>query len=38
MLKDEELTYKIRGCVFQIYRQLGVGAKPDYSCYSAPIV
>lgn len=25
MLKDEELTYKIRGCVFEVYRHLGAG-------------
>jgi len=25
MLEDEELTYKIRGCVFDVYRELGVG-------------
>ena len=25
MLKDEELTYKIRGCVFEVYRYLGAG-------------
>ena len=26
MLKDEELTYKIRGCVFELYRHLGARA------------
>jgi len=25
MLEDEELTYKIRGCVFEVYRELGAG-------------
>jgi len=25
MLKDEELTYKIRGCVYEVYRHLGSG-------------
>ena len=25
MLRDEELTYRIRGCVFEVYRQLGHG-------------
>jgi len=25
MLKDEELTYKIRGCVYEVYRHLGAG-------------
>ncbi len=25
MLKDEELTYKIRGCVYEVYRELGAG-------------
>ena len=25
MLKDEELTYKIRSCVFEVYRHLGCG-------------
>ena len=25
MLKDEALTYKIRGCVFEVYRHLGAG-------------
>ena len=25
MLEDEELTYKIRGCVFEIFRELGAG-------------
>jgi len=25
MLEDEELTYKIRGCVFEVFRELGAG-------------
>ena len=25
MLKEEELTYRIRGCIFEVYRQLGHG-------------
>lgn len=25
MLRDEELTYKIRGCVFEVFRELGAG-------------
>jgi len=25
MLEDEELTYKIRGCVYEVYRELGSG-------------
>jgi len=25
MLEDEELTYKIRGCVYDVYRELGAG-------------
>ena len=25
MLKEEELTYKIRGCVFEVYKELGAG-------------
>ena len=25
MLEDEALTYRIRGCVFEVYRQLGHG-------------
>ena len=25
MLEDEELTYKIRGCVYEVYRELGAG-------------
>jgi GxxExxY protein len=25
MLRDEELTYRICGCVFEVYRQLGHG-------------
>ncbi|MDS1309453.1 GxxExxY protein [Marinobacter xiaoshiensis] len=25
MLREEELTYRIRGCVFEVYRQLGYG-------------
>jgi len=25
MLGDEELTYKIRSCVFEVYRELGSG-------------
>ncbi|SFR51276.1 GxxExxY protein [Marinobacter daqiaonensis] len=25
MLKDAELTYRIRGCVYEVYRQLGHG-------------
>jgi len=25
MLDDKELTYKIRGCVFEVYRELGAG-------------
>lgn len=25
MLEAEELTYKIRGCVYEVYRQLGAG-------------
>ena len=25
MLKEEELTYKIRGCVYEVYRRLGAG-------------
>ncbi|MCH8498138.1 MAG: GxxExxY protein [Marinobacter sp.] len=25
MLRDEELTYRIRGCIFEVYRQLGHG-------------
>lgn len=25
MLRDEELTYAIRGCIFEVYRQLGHG-------------
>lgn len=25
MLKEEELTYKIRGCVFEVYKVLGAG-------------
>lgn len=25
MLKEENLSYKIRGCVFEVYRQLGHG-------------
>ena len=25
MLRDEELTYRIRGCVYEVYRQLGHG-------------
>lgn len=25
MLEEEELTYKIRGCVFEVYKELGAG-------------
>ena len=25
MLENEELTYKIRGCVYEVYRELGAG-------------
>ncbi len=25
MLEDKELTYKIRGCVFEVFRELGPG-------------
>ncbi|PVY70813.1 GxxExxY protein [Tamilnaduibacter salinus] len=25
MLRDEELTYRIRGCIYEVYRQLGHG-------------
>lgn len=25
MLQEEELTYRIRGCVYEVYRQLGHG-------------
>ncbi len=25
MLEDEELTYKIRGCIYEVYRELGAG-------------
>ena len=25
MLEDEELTYKIRGCVFDVFKELGAG-------------
>jgi GxxExxY protein len=25
MLEDEKLTYKIRGCVYEVYRELGTG-------------
>lgn len=25
MLSEEELTYKIRGCVFEVYKELGAG-------------
>ena len=25
MLREEKLTYKIRGCVFEVYRHLGAG-------------
>lgn len=25
MLAEEELTYKIRGCVFEVFRELGAG-------------
>ena len=25
MLKDKDLTYKIRGCVFEVFRELGAG-------------
>ena len=25
MLDEEELTYKIRGCVFEVYKELGAG-------------
>ena len=25
MLRDEDLTYKIRGCVFEVFRELGAG-------------
>jgi len=25
MLEDEKLTYKIRGCVFEVFRELGAG-------------
>lgn len=25
MLKDEDITYKIRGCVFEVFRELGAG-------------
>jgi len=25
MLKGEETTYKIRGCVFEVFRELGAG-------------
>ncbi len=25
MLKDEDITYKIRGCVYEVFRELGAG-------------
>ena len=25
MLKDEDVTYKIRGCVYEVFRELGAG-------------
>lgn len=25
MLRDQELTYRIRGCIYEVYRQLGYG-------------
>ncbi len=25
MLEEEELTYKVRGCVFEVYKELGAG-------------
>lgn len=25
MLEDEKLTYKIRGCIYDVYRELGAG-------------
>ena len=25
MLKEEELTYAIRGCVYEVFRELGYG-------------
>ena len=25
MLRDKELTYRVRGCVYEVYRQLGHG-------------
>ena len=25
MLEEEELTYRIRGCVFEVYKELGPG-------------